>query len=79
MTIMFRCYFWSVLVLSALLTAVPLSALAVDPHVDTGFSSATPPPDPDLVIVREQFYGASGVDMSAYGIGGGSQTYVQSL
>lgn len=54
-------------------------AHAVDPYVDTGFSAATPLPDADLVIVREQFYGASGVDLTTYGISGGSHDYVQSI
>ncbi len=64
---------------AALALFAPGSALAVDPYVDDGLSAATPRPDPDLVVVREKFYGAAGVDLSAYGIGGGPHTYVQSL
>ncbi|NNF07371.1 MAG: hypothetical protein HKN21_11470, partial [Candidatus Eisenbacteria bacterium] len=52
---------------------------AVDPYVDTGFTTATPRPDADLVLVREKFYGAGGLDLSAYGIAGGPHDYVQSI
>jgi hypothetical protein len=54
------------------------TAGATDPYVDTAFTPTTPRPDPDLVIVRELFYGAAGVDLSSYGLGG-PHTYVQSL
>ncbi len=67
-------------VLLIFLSAVtPLSALADDPHVDSALTWITPLPDTDLVVVREQFYGASGVDLSAYGIDGGPHDFVQSL
>jgi hypothetical protein len=49
------------------------------PYEDVGFSTSTPRPDPDLVVVREKAYGAEGVDLSAYGIGTGPQDYVQSI
>ncbi|MEZ4650718.1 MAG: hypothetical protein R3E97_18440 [Candidatus Eisenbacteria bacterium] len=55
------------------------AALGVEPYVDSGFSEATPLPDADLVVVREQFYGADPVDLSAYGIPGGAHDYVQSI
>ena len=52
-------------------------ALAQTPLEDTDFSSATPRPDTDLVIVRERAYGAEGVDLTAYGIGAGPVDFVQ--
>ncbi len=67
-------------VCSAIQFLIPVpSVLAVDPYVDTGLTAVTPLPDSDLVIVREKFYGATGIDLSAYGITGGTHTYVQSL
>lgn len=59
--------------------AVAAPAGAVDPYQDLGFAPATPRPDADLVVVRERSYGAEGVDLSAFGIGAGPQTFVQSL
>jgi len=44
-------------------------SVGANPLEDDGFSSATPPPDVDLVVVREKAYGAGGVDLSAYGLG----------
>lgn len=52
-------------------------SLGANPLEDDGFSSATPPPDVDLVVVREKAYGAGGVDLSAYGLG--NPDYVQSI
>src|SRR5678809_1047949 len=49
------------------------------PLVDTGLAASTPLPDPDLVVVRERFYGAQGVDLTPYGIGNGSDDFVQSI
>jgi len=54
-------------------------AHAQTPTVDTGFDAATPRPEPDLVIVREKFYGAEGVDLTPYGIGSGPVFFVQSI
>ncbi len=62
-----------------LLLASAQPARAADPYVDTAVVATTALPDADLVIVREKFYGAAGVDLSAYGISGGPHTYVQSL
>jgi hypothetical protein len=52
-------------------------SVGANPFEDDGFSSATPPPDVDLVVVREKAYGAGGVDLSAYGLG--NPDYVQSI
>jgi len=49
------------------------------PVEDTGFTAATPRPDPDLVVVRERVYGVGGVDLTSYGIGVGPVDYIQSL
>jgi hypothetical protein len=48
-----------------------------DPFEDDGFTDATPPPDVDLVVVREKAYGAGGIDLGAYGLG--NPDYVQSI
>ena len=61
-----------------LFTTVLAVPAAADPWVDTGFIAATPPPDVDLVIVREKAYGAEGVDLSPFGLGG-VRDYVQSI
>ncbi|HMB71543.1 MAG TPA: FlgD immunoglobulin-like domain containing protein [bacterium] len=53
-------------------------ASAQAPYVDTGLTGTTPRPDPDLVIVREAYFGASGVDLTDYGLGAGHQ-HVQSV
>ena len=50
-----------------------------EPVVDTGLSQSTPLPDPDLVVVRERTYGAGGVDLTPYGIGSGSDDFIQSI
>ena len=63
--------------LPLLLLSAP--ALAQTPHVDTGFTPGTPLPDADLVVVRELAYGASGVDLTTYGIGTAPVDYVQSI
>jgi len=65
--------------LLAVLVGMASPALAVDPWVDTGFTETTSRPDPDLVIVREAFYGEEGVDLSAFGIPDGPHTFVQSI
>ncbi len=70
----------SFLILVISMACEDLPAVAqTTPYVDTGFAGATPPPDPDLVIVREQFYGAEGIDLTPYGIGAGPVTFVQSI
>lgn len=48
-----------------------------DPFEDDGFTDATPPPDVDLIVVREKAYGAGGIDLGAYGLG--NPDYVQSI
>ena len=58
---------------------VDLAASLTAPLVDTGLTASTPSPDPDLVVVRERYYGAQGVDLTPYGIGNGSDTFVQSV
>ncbi|NUP95832.1 MAG: hypothetical protein HUU28_06670 [Planctomycetaceae bacterium] len=63
-------------VLPALVFCAPSLAFQ-SPIQDIGLSPATPPPDPDLVIVRERSYGAAGVNLSAYGLG--TPDYVQSV
>ncbi|HEY3175199.1 MAG TPA: hypothetical protein VGK94_05500 [Candidatus Polarisedimenticolia bacterium] len=55
------------------------AATLADPVVDTGLTVSTPRPDPDLVIVRERTYGAAGVDLTPFGIGTGSDDFVQSI
>ena len=67
------------LFLALVLLTPPGSAQAQTPWQDTGFSTATPRPDPDLVVVREKSYGAEGVDLTPYGIGTGPVDYVQSI
>jgi len=67
-----------VLICSSILFLLAAPALAADPYVDAGFAPATPRPDPDLVVVRELFYGAGGVDLTDYGLGG-PHAYVQSV
>lgn len=67
------------LFLALVLLTPPEAAQAQSPWEDTGFSPATPRPDPDLVVVRERSYGAEGVDLTAYGIGTGPVDFVQSI
>lgn len=61
------------------LFATPTDTNAAVPLEDDGFAAVTPPPDPDLIVVRERAYGAAGVDLTPYGIGAGSAPYVQSI
>ena len=61
-----------------LFVTVP-AAYAQAPLEDTDFTAATPRPDPDVIVVREQSYGAAGIDLTSYGIGAGPVDYVQSL
>jgi hypothetical protein len=49
------------------------------PLEDIGFAPDTELPDPDLVVVREKAYGSGGIDLTAYGIGTGPVSYVQSI
>lgn len=64
--------------LSAVSPCIQAASL-LEPLVDSGLASSTPSPDPDLVIVRERTYGAQGVDLTPYGIGTGSDDFVQSI
>lgn len=62
------------------LPAEPIRATSLpEPIVDTGIVVTTPRPDPDLVVVRERYFGAAGVDLTPYGIGTGSDDFVQSI
>jgi len=54
-------------------------AALAEPVVDTGLSTSTPSPDADLVMVRERFYGSQQIDLTPYGIGTGSDNFVQSV
>ncbi|MCP3918296.1 MAG: hypothetical protein GY711_22340 [bacterium] len=70
---------FSLLLASLLSTQLAGAATTQTPHIDVGFSEKTPLPDADLVVVRERFYGAQGIDLTAYGIGTGNTDYVQSI
>jgi len=58
---------------------VPEALAQLIPLSDTGFTPATPRPDPDLIIVREESYDDEGVDLTPYGIGTGPVDFVQSI
>lgn len=53
------------------------TAWAQTPWADVDFDEESDPDDVDIVFVREQAYGASGVDLTPFGLG--VETYVQSL
>lgn len=59
-----------------LLSAAP--AFAQFPEVDSGFDETTTPADTDLVVVRERYHGAAGIDLTSYGFPG-VHDYVQSI
>lgn len=67
------------IVLASWVLVLPAAELAraADPLQDTGLVSATPQPDPDLVVVREKFHKA--VDLTDYEIGLTEVTNVQSI
>ena len=72
-------------VLGMIMMLIAPFALSADPIVDVGFKAsgassftqANAQGDQDLIIVRERFYGAEGVDLTAYSLG--NPDFVQSI